>query len=153
MRHGVATVAVALACGAGLAASPRVARAGAAECIGDCDAGGSITINEIVTGVGIALGSLSLDRCPRLDCNGTGRVTVDCLIGAVDAALNQCDSEPTATPTPPDIPTPTSTATTTSTNSAALTHTQRRRRRLQKTQRQPARRRTTTPASCGSFVT
>ena len=108
MRHGVATVAVALACGVGLVASPRVARAGAAACIGDCDAGGSITINEIVTGVGIALESVPLDRCSSFDCNGTGRVTVDCLVRAVQAALDGCTAEPT---TPPATATPTTTPT------------------------------------------
>jgi sugar lactone lactonase YvrE len=136
IRKGVATVAVALACGVGLAAVPRVARAGAAECIGDCDAGGSISIDEIVTGVGIALESVPLDRCSSFDCNGTGRVTVDCLVRAVQAALDGCTAEPT---TPPATATPTTTPEGATQTAAPETPTAT-----------PTE--TSMPAACGSFV-
>ena len=65
-------------------------------CIGDCDNSRTVTVDEILTGVSITLGSLSLEQCPRFDCDGIGQVTVDCIIGAVEAALNGCDSGPTS---------------------------------------------------------
>jgi Protein of unknown function (DUF1566)/NHL repeat len=84
-------------------------------CIGDCDNGGAVTVDELVKGINIALGTLPLDQCPQFDCNGTGQVTVDCVITAVSAALNGCQATPTssatpnigtATPSPTSMPTP-----------------------------------------------
>jgi streptogramin lyase len=103
-----------------MAAALMALLAGAAgACVGDCDDSGSVTVDEIVTGVNIALDSLALDECPRFDCNGSGQVTVDCVLAAVNAALKGCGPEPTAsvthTPTPTvtraDSPTSTPTAT------------------------------------------
>src|SRR5262245_22183850 len=74
--------------------------AAAVSCVGDCNGDGSVTIAEIVTGVNIALGSLSLDRCPSFDCAGSGEVTVNCLIAAVIAALNGCGPSATVSSTP-----------------------------------------------------
>jgi hypothetical protein len=59
----------------------------AVACIGDCDASFDVTIDELVTGVGIALGSATVDQCQAFDCNGNGHVTVDCLVRAVQTAL------------------------------------------------------------------
>jgi len=59
-------------------------------CTGDCDDDGKVTVTELVKGVNIALGLLSLDQCPSFNCDGTGEVTVDCLVKAVNAALNGC---------------------------------------------------------------
>lgn len=59
-------------------------------CTGDCDGSGSVTVDELVRGVGIALGNLALDTCPIFDCNGSAQVTVDCLVRAVTAALDGC---------------------------------------------------------------
>ena len=73
------------------------ASAAAVRCVGDCDGSGSVAIDEIITGVNIALGVLPVERCPSFDCAGNGAVTVDCLITAVIAALNGC--APAATPT------------------------------------------------------
>ena len=78
-------------------------------CIGDCDDSSTVTVDEILAGVSIALGTLSLDHCARFDCDGIGRVTVGCIIQAVDAALNGCGSRPTVSPTATASPTPTST--------------------------------------------
>ena len=55
--------------------------------IGDCNLDRTVTVNELVTGVGIALGETSLARCTPFDPNGDQRVTVDELIAGVDAAL------------------------------------------------------------------
>ncbi len=61
-----------------------------AGCVGDCGGNGVVTVDEIITGVNIALGSLPIERCPPLDTNGDGMVTVDELIKAVNNALNGC---------------------------------------------------------------
>ncbi len=49
-------------------------------------------MDELVTGVNIALGSAALEQCSAVDCNADGRVTVDCLVQAVNAALGGCAS-------------------------------------------------------------
>ena len=59
-------------------------------CTGDCNHSGEITVNELITGVGIALGTLPLSACPSFDCANTGQVDVSCLIASVNAALNGC---------------------------------------------------------------
>lgn len=95
-------------------------------CVGDCDGGGAVTVDEIVKGVSIALGTQSLDQCPQFDCNGTGQVTIDCIINAVSAALNGCPSAPTSSPTRnigTATPTATSTFTATRTTTPSLTST------------------------------
>ncbi len=69
-------------------------------CVGDCEGGGFVTVDELVSGVNIVLGSLSLDRCQQFDCNGARQATVDCLLEGVNAALNGCAPGPTATATP-----------------------------------------------------
>jgi hypothetical protein len=33
-------------------------------CVGDCDNSGAVTVDELVKGVSIALGTLPLDQCP-----------------------------------------------------------------------------------------
>ena len=51
-----------------------------------------MTVDELVTGVNIALGTTMLDQCQAFDCNGNGHVTVDCFVHAVNRALNGCGS-------------------------------------------------------------
>jgi hypothetical protein len=55
--------------------------------VGDCDGGGSVTINELITMVSIALGSSPLSMCPNADADASGNVTIAELIAAVNAAL------------------------------------------------------------------
>ena len=62
----------------------------AAACAGDCDADGTVAVNEIVTGVTIALGSAPADTCNALDSDGDGQVAINELIAAVQSALNGC---------------------------------------------------------------
>jgi NHL repeat-containing protein len=120
-------------------------------CVGDCDNGGSVTVDEIVTGVNIALGLLSLDQCPRFDCEGIGRVEIDCIIKAVAAVLNGCDSTtPTSTTTPASTPLATSSAT--ATVSEAATHTPTATPTATATASRTATA-STTPPSCGTFIT
>jgi len=62
----------------------------AAACPGDCSGDGVITIDEVVSGINIALGVTPLSQCSGLDVNGDGLITVDELLEAVSRVLNGC---------------------------------------------------------------
>lgn len=90
-----------------------------AQCVGDCNGDGAVSINELVTAVNVALGSRSIDDCPNADGNQDGSVGINELIRAVNNALNGCEVvEPTATATPQASATATSTETATATPTA-----------------------------------
>lgn len=65
-------------------------------CAGDCDGGGSVTINELLQLVNIFLGSADVSTCLAGDVAGgdpegpDGQITIDELIRAVNGALNGC---------------------------------------------------------------
>ncbi len=59
-------------------------------CHGDCDGNGAVTIDEVIRGINIALGSLQLAVCPPADLNLEGQVTIDEIISAVNSALQGC---------------------------------------------------------------
>lgn len=59
-------------------------------CLGDCDGSRTVTVDELVRGVSIALGTLSLSACPTFDQNGDREVSVSELINAVNNALDGC---------------------------------------------------------------
>jgi hypothetical protein len=59
-------------------------------CPGDCNRDGTVTIDELVRAVGIALDVAALDDCAAADVHGDGSVTIDELIAAVTAALAGC---------------------------------------------------------------
>jgi Subtilase family len=59
-------------------------------CVGDCDQNHTVTVDELAKGINIVLGIAALDVCSPFDCNGTGTVTVACLVKAVSSALNGC---------------------------------------------------------------
>jgi hypothetical protein len=59
-------------------------------CVGDCSGDGKVSINELISGVNIALGSAALSTCPAFDSNGDGMVSIGELITAVNNALNGC---------------------------------------------------------------
>lgn len=59
-------------------------------CLGDCDGDGSVAINELITGVGIALGSRELSACPAFDGDDSDSVAINELITAVNNALTGC---------------------------------------------------------------
>lgn len=67
--------------------------AATAACTGDCDAGGSVTVDEIITGVNIALGTAALSTCTAFDASGDSAVTVDEIVTSIGAALEGCPSE------------------------------------------------------------
>jgi Tol biopolymer transport system component len=60
------------------------------SCVGDCNANGVVTIDELVRGVNISLGNLAVASCPAFDTSGNGQVTIDELIRAVNALLVGC---------------------------------------------------------------
>lgn len=60
------------------------------ECVGDCTDDGAVTVDDIVIGVGIGLGTAAVDVCPAFDVDGNRSVTVDELVRAVDHALGGC---------------------------------------------------------------
>ena len=63
-------------------------------CVGDCDDSGVVTIDELIRGVGLAVGTAAaVDQCIAFDCHGTGQVTIDCLIQGVNAALGGCQEQ------------------------------------------------------------
>lgn len=62
----------------------------AQPCLGDCGGDNQVTVDEIVTGVNIALGLAPLENCPVFDGDGDGQVTVDEIIRAVNHALTGC---------------------------------------------------------------
>jgi len=62
-------------------------------CVGDCDGAGSVTVDEILIGVNIALGERDVVDCVRFDSNDDGTVTVDELLTAVNNALTGCQLE------------------------------------------------------------
>jgi len=66
-------------------------------CVGDCNRNFVVTIDELVTGVNIALGSLQFDRCPAFDTEDSMSVEINELITGVINALNGC---PTGSVTP-----------------------------------------------------
>ncbi|MBI4516957.1 MAG: hypothetical protein HY699_14195 [Deltaproteobacteria bacterium] len=79
-------------------------------CIGDCGDDGEVTVDELVKGVNIALGTAELSGCPGFDTDDDGEVTVDELVKAVNAALNGCAAiGATPTETVTTVPTPTNT--------------------------------------------
>ena len=83
-----------------------------AACVGDCGADGQVSVNELIVGVGIALGGGSLAACPSLDADGDGTVAIAELVAAVANALQGCASGPTPTEPPATATaTPTVTAT------------------------------------------
>lgn len=59
-------------------------------CAGDCNGDGVVAINELITGVNIALGNQPVSTCTAFDANADGAVRVNELITAVGHALTGC---------------------------------------------------------------
>jgi hypothetical protein len=59
-------------------------------CVGDCDGSRTVTIEELLLGVNIAIGSASLPACGVFDGDLDGRVAVSELVRAVTHALGAC---------------------------------------------------------------
>lgn len=72
------------------AAGPAAPTIGGSACPGDCDGGRSVTINELIQGVNIALSNAAEGTCPPFDLDGNGQVAIKELITAVNSAQNGC---------------------------------------------------------------
>ena len=55
-----------------------------------------MTVDELIKGVNIALGTTSVETCPSFDTDGDGAVTINELIAAVNRALTGCANTATA---------------------------------------------------------
>jgi hypothetical protein len=65
----------------------------AGTCVGDCDGDGSVEVNELIEGVGVALGDAPVSVCRVFDASGDGRVAIDELIAGVGNALGGCPGD------------------------------------------------------------
>jgi hypothetical protein len=61
------------------------------QCPGDCNDNGSVTVDELARGVGIALDDPDVEMCAAFDTNSDQKVTVEEILQAVNAALAGCD--------------------------------------------------------------
>jgi hypothetical protein len=59
-------------------------------CAGDCSGDSLVTVDEILTLVNIALGSLPISACMPGDLNHDNEITVNEILTAVNSALNGC---------------------------------------------------------------
>jgi hypothetical protein len=81
-----------------------MATATPSSCVGDCNADGVVHIDEIITGVNIALGGAPGSRCPAFDCpQPLPGIFVNCAVIAVNNALNGCSVAPTPPPPAPEL--------------------------------------------------
>ncbi len=62
----------------------------ASVCAGDCDGNGIVAINELITGVNIALSRVDVSACEQMDTGGDGGVQINELVRAVRNALEGC---------------------------------------------------------------
>jgi hypothetical protein len=61
-----------------------------ASCIGDCDGGGSVSVEEVIRSVNIGLGHATVDLCDSIDKSRDERVSVDELVEAVENSMIGC---------------------------------------------------------------
>jgi hypothetical protein len=59
-------------------------------CSADCNGDHSVTVDELLSMVNIALGNADVSTCPAGDANHGGQITVDEILTAVNNALNGC---------------------------------------------------------------
>ncbi len=74
--------------GGGAAAAP------AGSCTGDCNGDRAVTIDELISGVQLALTGRSAGACARFDPNADDRVSIDELVEGVERAVNRCPGAP-----------------------------------------------------------
>ncbi len=130
----------------------------AAVCVGECNGNRVVTVNELITGVNIALGTAPVTACPAFDVDGDGAVGINELIAAVNNLLYGCGVTPptrlptattTATPSPSRTPTAADTATPTPIATATASRTATRTATSTRTATPT---RTIPPSVCGGFV-
>jgi hypothetical protein len=62
-------------------------------CWGDCSGDGAVTVDELIVGVNLALGTQSVDTCRLAYSVNDSRVSIDELIRAIDVSLAGCNPE------------------------------------------------------------
>jgi hypothetical protein len=69
-------------------------------CVGDCDGNRAVTVDELIHGINIVLGSATVGSCLAALCPN-GSLGISCLVRGVANALQGCPplTRPTATPT------------------------------------------------------
>ena len=80
-----------------------VASAQTASCVGDCSQNEQVTVNELLTGVNIALNTMPVAECPAFDPDGDDSVSVGELIAAVGSALSGCSAQANRPPVASDV--------------------------------------------------
>ncbi len=55
---------------------------------GDCNYDNAVSVDEVLTGVDIALGKMSMDDCPDIDVDSNYRVAIEDLVAAAKSATN-----------------------------------------------------------------
>ena len=68
------------------------ALASVSDCAGDCDGSDTVTVDELVKGVNIALGNADPTTCAAFDLNHDNKITVDELVKGVNNALSGCSA-------------------------------------------------------------
>jgi len=84
-------------------------------CVGDCNQDGRVSVDELVTSVGIAVDEIPIERCEWADDSGDAVVAVDELVRCVNSTLYGCFAGGASVPTPGASPTATATGGTTAT--------------------------------------
>jgi hypothetical protein len=69
---------------AGALALPQSA---AAQCPGDCDSSGSVTVDDLVTAINVALGRMPLEACSNTDMDSNNLLDIEEIVGAVDSSV------------------------------------------------------------------
>lgn len=58
--------------------------------VGDCNGNGAVTVDELIRGVAISLGTQPLSACPPFDATGNGLISIDELVTGVNIAVHGC---------------------------------------------------------------
>jgi hypothetical protein len=77
-----------VACAGALIASASTSHA--RSCVGDCNDDGTVTLHELILGVGIAGGASQVSRCSKIDADRSGAVAIHELLKAVGFLLGGC---------------------------------------------------------------
>lgn len=95
MRHGRRVLAALCVAGVLLLSAGRLRAENSSVCGGDCNGDGTVTVDELLVLVNIAVNDAPVAACARGDRNADGAITVDEILQAVNNALLACPASPT----------------------------------------------------------